>query len=668
MPTSYGQTARRGLRSRNQQQLNTLAATIGFAIVVLGLVVIVVGWVFGVEFIRSPAPGSASMKVSTAGAFMALGAALMIIAERDRPSIERLVPVAIVLSALTFIFALYTIAQYIADPARSAQSDPLLTWPSPHPEIPGRPSLITAISCALIAVALVLIAIDRAVRFAQIATTVSGLLGYVSLIGYAMNAQIILGLEARWTQLALHTALAIIVLSVGATVLRVDVGFMAVINAPEAGGRQARLMLPGVLALGLLVAVLTRVLSNLDIPAPIPTQVVTSVFIVVLMAAIILVARQVNSQEIDRTRQRVVTNAFDSAFEGVLIVNTDGRIDEVNSAICQLSGYSRRSLLGQPVEMLVPLEFRERHRHDRANFIDAGVSRRMQSSVGINLLAADGRHIPVDVSLGIIDLGHGPESVIVTVHDTTALVRANRELEQFAYIASHDLRAPLRAVTGFSQLLELTFDKSQLSEDQLDYLDEIRRGTNSMEGLISALLDYSRINSTSANREVLPVAEIVTAVAQRLAGEVATAGGSIQITTTGQPKWSVNRSLLESAIANLITNSIKYRASDRTLAIDVSVLAEEASASVIILDNGQGIPPAQIARATEMFRRLTVDGEGLGIGLASANRIVESHDGTLGITSDGETFTRIVIRIPTVDADPIQPATGTTSDQAKGHL
>jgi signal transduction histidine kinase len=271
------------------------------------------------------------------------------------------------------------------------------------------------------------------------------------------------------------------------------------------------------------------------------------------------------------------------------------------------------------------------------------------------MIDAFGIEMQVDISLGFVRLGDSSKAVIATVRDTSELVRANRELEQFAYVASHDLRAPLRAVIGFTDLLKSSFWETPLDEDQNDYLNEIILGAQRMNTLIDSLLAYSRIGRKAPERSTTIITEEVSRIRDELVDELAQAQATVRMDVAPDLTWDVNAALMASAITNILENAIKYRSPARPLQIDIRAGRAQKVSFVSFTDNGSGIAPDALERATEMFQRLTTDGAGIGIGLASVKRIAELHGGAVQIRSDGSSYTEVTLRIP--DAPP-QRATG----------
>ncbi|HMG19912.1 MAG TPA: PAS domain S-box protein, partial [Kofleriaceae bacterium] len=213
---------------------------------------------------------------------------------------------------------------------------------------------------------------------------------------------------------------------------------------------------------------------------------------------------------------------LEAAPDAVVIVDAGGGIVLVNGQTETLFGYQRTELIGQPVETLIPARERERHPAHRAGYVVDPQARAMGSNLELHGRRKDGTEFPVEVSLSPLETEHGV-LVMSAIRDVTqrkqigsALAAANRELEAFSYSVAHDLRAPLRGMNGFAQIL---FDshKDKLDEDGLDCIREILASSQKMAALIDALLSLSRTSRSAFNARVGDLSAMVRTAAARLA-------------------------------------------------------------------------------------------------------------------------------------------------------
>ncbi|PZV19250.1 MAG: hypothetical protein DCF22_00860 [Leptolyngbya sp.] len=223
------------------------------------------------------------------------------------------------------------------------------------------------------------------------------------------------------------------------------------------------------------------------------------------------------------------------------------------------------------------------------------------------------------------------------------LLRSNQELEQFAYVASHDLQEPLRAVSGYTQLLATKY-QDRLDETGQQYAAYVIEGAARMQQLIQDLLLYSRIGT----RDLVLSATDCNAVLKRVLDtlQVAIAESNATITHDPLPTITADKTQLTQLFQNLIGNAIKFRREEAPR-IHISVTDEQAHLFTI-RDNGIGIKPRYLDRIFEIFKRLHTRREfpGTGIGLAICKKIVDRHHGRIWAESEPGTGTTFYFTIP----------------------
>jgi len=217
---------------------------------------------------------------------------------------------------------------------------------------------------------------------------------------------------------------------------------------------------------------------------------------------------------------------------------------------------------------------------------------------------------------------------------------ANKELEAFSYSVSHDLRAPLRHIGGFVDLL-IKNNSSQLDEKGLRYLDIISGSSIEMGNLIDALLTFSRLGRAELQRTTINSKSMVARVFKTFSDEMG--GRDIEINISELPEIKGDESLINQVWANLISNAIKYSRNKEKAVIDIGGKIENDEAVFYIRDNGAGFDMKYADKLFGVFQRLhkARDFEGIGIGLANVNRIVIRHGGRCWAESDigyGATF------------------------------
>jgi len=220
------------------------------------------------------------------------------------------------------------------------------------------------------------------------------------------------------------------------------------------------------------------------------------------------------------------------------------------------------------------------------------------------------------------------------------LIAVNEQLEQFAYVASHDLREPLRTIVCFTDLLAKEYG-NKLDENGRRYMDITRQAAKKMESLVSDLLEYGRVGQMTECRVETNVNEVLTEAKEALAEAINSAGATVK--STDLPTVQAHPLHLSRLFQNLICNAIKYRHKD--IPPDISIDAREEKDLWIfsVTDNGIGIDAPHLESIFAPFKRLHKDSEysGTGIGLAICKRIVENFGGNIWAESSpnkGSTF------------------------------
>ncbi len=239
------------------------------------------------------------------------------------------------------------------------------------------------------------------------------------------------------------------------------------------------------------------------------------------------------------------------------------------------------------------------------------------------------------------------------------LRRSNAELEQFAYVASHDLQEPLRKVASFCQLLEKRY-RDQLDERGLKYIDFAVDGAKRMQVLINDLLTFSRVGRASDVREPVPLDAPLDAATTALSAAIEETSAVIE-RPGPLPEVMGDPTLLGMLWQNLIGNAIKFRAADRTPVIRITA-DEQADGGwqIGVADNGIGVPPEFAEKIFIIFQRLHARDAypGTGIGLALCKRIVEQHGGEMFLDTTYSGGTRIYFTLPGPGGPPGRPARG----------
>ena len=344
---------------------------------------------------------------------------------------------------------------------------------------------------------------------------------------------------------------------------------------------------------------------------------------------------------------------LEAAPDAMVVVNGGGEIVLLNVQAEKQFGYSRDELLGQQVKNIIPEGFAERLIADGTR--SAAEALAQQIGMGIELVGRrkDGGEFPLEIMLSPLESAEGilvtaairdisvrKESEAHLVKTVGELRRSNEELQQFAYVSSHDLQEPLRMVASYTQLLAKRY-KGRLDSDADEFIAFAVDGCSRMQGLIQDLLAYSRAGTNGK-----PLCEV--------SGEEALQGALTNLRITIEqsgavvshdslPAIETDETQLTQVFQNLVGNAIKYRAVEAPR-VHVSAAKNGDNEWIFsVRDNGLGIAPQYFDRIFVLFQRLhgRNEFEGTGIGLAICKKVLERLGGRIWVDSQlgtGSTF------------------------------
>jgi len=369
------------------------------------------------------------------------------------------------------------------------------------------------------------------------------------------------------------------------------------------------------------------------------------------------------SESYRRSEQRF-RNAMLYSGSGIALLDRGGRIVEANPALARILGVSPGALPGTPfAAQFVDLEAEDGFADEEGDGTRP-VTRQLRRSDGdIRLVQLVHSPVPGDVGSDVAELAQVDDvtdrlraerevrmlnrTLEARVEQRTReLTMANHELESFAYSVSHDLRAPLRTVEGFSRLLGERF-AAAIGEDGRDYLTRVRNAANRMDALIDALLKMSRIT-----REPLQHADVdLDRLAADVVAELHQGDPARKVDVAIEPglRAAGDAALLRNLLQNLLGNAWKFTSGREDARIAFGRAPDDGDDDVpgmvafSVSDNGAGFDPAYASKLFRPFQRLhgADEYEGHGIGLATVKRIVERHGGTIraeGAVGEGATF------------------------------
>ncbi len=337
-----------------------------------------------------------------------------------------------------------------------------------------------------------------------------------------------------------------------------------------------------------------------------------------------------------------IDNIIKSLIDTLIVTDPNGTIKMINKSALDMLGYSHNEIIGQKLSVIFPQE--DLPKDER--LIDTFIKRKFVSKAEVRYQTKTGEIIPVSISSTVLkDINDEIDGIVFVAQDISdykraeqlarsseALERSNKELEQFAYVASHDLQEPLRMISSYVQLLKRRYGED-LDSDANEFIDFAVDGAERMKTLIQDLLAFSRVGTNGEEFQTISAQAILDEVLSNL--EISINEKSAVITSDPLPELVVDRTQILQLFQNLITNAIKF-SGDKTPELHIDVIDNYTEWLFCFNDNGIGIDEKYSEQIFVIFQRLHGIGEypGTGIGLSIAKRIVERHGGRIWVESE----------------------------------
>lgn len=617
---------------------------------------VIFGWLLTKESLLSIVPNGATMKFNTAALFFLSGIGLFLHTIQLRYKKFISVPLATVVIAISSI----TIFEYLF--AFESIIDSLVIKDIYSEKYPGRMSAATASSFICIGISIIGVE-SKWQRFKQLSQHLLTLVLALSLLS-SITYLLQIPLNHRVTfidTMAIHTSILFGLLSISLSLKNHDLGFTGLILGRLAGSSAIRSLLPLIVILPVALSYLVLVLNNigyLSIDFGIALYTVLLIFIAIISVSIY--STNLNSSDLARNKLEVSIRKLNKELMDyklsldrtslVAVTNSNGIIQHVNDLLCQKTGYERNELLGQHFSIF-KLE------HHSNYFFKKLWQTIKQGEVWVGEVKNNSKQgeyfwlrtsiVPFKNETGHIyqylligqDISERKKTELVTKDYVKKLKQKNKEIEEFAYITSHDLQEPLRTVANYASLF-INKHGEVLGEQGRISINFITDAILRMQELIKGILDYSQLGRDS-EKESIDCQELLKTVLKDMSATIDQHKAKIVLHKL--PHIIGGQRELRLLFQNLISNAIKFRKENTNPVITISAERKNNFWQFSINDNGIGISTEHGHKIFRIFQRLhkRTEYNGLGIGLAHCKKIVELHNGEIWFDSkygQGTTF------------------------------
>ena len=621
--------------------------------IVLGTLV-VLAWIYDFPFLQEIKSRYILMKMNTALSFILLGIAVLIFKDKkELSSLDNLIILAFCVIIITV--NVLTVCQYTFNWHYSIDKL-LINDPSPDDHsASGRISIIIVLNLCFSALALIIQTFRPAsyVTFQSFIFFVF-LTSVLSFSAHLYGAVNYYGI-ASYIKMPLLSTISFISISLAQLFAQKGSGIMSFFTSNTIGGLVARRLIPMVIYLPLIIGWLRLKGEELGFYEH---KFGTALFGIAVISVLIIVILRNAKRLIHTDKLRIqIENAlkesderlriiFDQAPHAMIVMDEKGIITKWNQRAEEIFGWTTEEVLGKVMHnIIIPERCRSMHLKGIEHFIKTGSGPTSNKTLELTALRKTGAEFPIDLRISFTkqndqylliaflnDITDRKKSSAELNKKSDDLKIANKELEQFAYVASHDLQEPLRTISNFVGLLEKKY-KNNIDDTANEYIKFIVNATLKMRNLIKDILDLSRIGRNIAFTPV-DTNELIKEVLSEMEATIVESYAKIRFTRL--PLIQGNKLEIKLLFQNLISNAIKFRQKNVPVEITITAEEKEKEFQFAIKDNGIGIDQQYNDKIFIIFQRLHTSEEypGTGIGLATCKKIILRHCGKIWFESE----------------------------------
>ncbi len=376
------------------------------------------------------------------------------------------------------------------------------------------------------------------------------------------------------------------------------------------------------------------------------------------------ISEQKKSEKSIATSEAKIRAIINSALDAVVVINQKGEVTEWNSRAEMIFGWTQEEMEGLTLaETIIPSQFREAHHNGFHHYLKTGEGPALNQRLEISAMNRQGVEFPIELTIIPIKL---EEEYFFSafIRDITErkraeekrenlvkqLAQANSELKDFAYVVSHDLKAPLRAISSLAHWIADDYE-DQFDEDGREQLNLLRGRVNRMSELITGILNYSRIGRVNTEIEKIHTHELVTEVV-----DLINSNDQLEIIISESlPTIQYNKLCFQQVIQNLVSNAIKYNDKPKGV-VEIGYFKGMHQHTFWVKDNGPGISPKYHEKIFRIFQTLRPrdEVEATGVGLSIVKKIVNLFDGKIWLESElgeGSCFYFTIPHVPKLNLD-----------------